>query len=215
MRNPERADRIRNALRESQWDLVVCALPMNVLGLSGYWPVVGTGVVVAASDGRISLLVPEDEEDLAKHSWADEIETFRLGSLDALTTTAEAIRAPLRELAESFSAEPVRIGFEAYETSEPASYAAMHLYGGTMRRLLTNAFNVVALIAADAFLDNLRTRKTEFEIGQIRTACEIAGRAFQHGFKQLRTETTEVEAAATFRGRLSAELCQFSRVGPC
>lgn len=84
---------------------------------TGRW--FGTGVAVAFSDGRISLLVPEDEEDLAKRSWADEVRTFKPGSLNELITTAEAIRNPLREVAQSFSAELARAGFEAQETSEP------------------------------------------------------------------------------------------------
>lgn len=69
MRNPERVDRIRDALRNNKWDLAICALPMNVLLLCGYWPVIGGGVAMAYSDGRISLLVPEDEEDLARGGW--------------------------------------------------------------------------------------------------------------------------------------------------
>src|SRR5665213_1400996 len=44
MSNPERTDRIREAPRKNKWDLVVCALPMNILLLTGYWPVVGSGV---------------------------------------------------------------------------------------------------------------------------------------------------------------------------
>lgn len=206
----ERVDRIRNALRDSQWDLIVCALPMNVLLLSGYWPVVGSGVAVASAQGRITLLVPEDEEELAKRGWAHEIRTFKPGALDQIVTTAEAIRTPLRELAESFSAEPVRVGFEECEISEPASYAAMHLYGGTMRHLLEDTFNIATLTPADAALADLRTCKTEFEIGRIRTACQIAGRAFQHGFERLRVGVTEVEAAAAFREPLSANLANFT-----
>src|SRR5579875_2055989 len=118
MRNPERIDRIGIALRKNQWDLVVCALPKNVLLLSGYWPVVGTGVAVASAEGRIALLVPEDEEDLAQSGWADEVRTFKPGSLDEITTTAQAIRAPLGDLINRFSTGPLRIGFEASETSE-------------------------------------------------------------------------------------------------
>ncbi len=168
MRNPERVDQTRNALCKSQWDLVVCALPTNVLLLSGYWPVVGTGVAIASSEGRISLLVPEDEEDLAKRGWADEIRTFKSDSLDELITTAEAIRAPLRKFAEGFSAEPVRVGFEGHEIFEPASYAAIHIYGGTMRHLLEDTFNIATLSPADAVLAELRVRKTKFEISKIR-----------------------------------------------
>ena len=113
MGNSERVDRIRDALRKNKWDLVVCALPMNVLLLSGYWPVVGTGLAVASKEGRISLLVPEDEEDLARQGWADEVRTFKPGSLNEVISTAEAIRAPLKYIAQEFSAEPVRAGFEA------------------------------------------------------------------------------------------------------
>jgi Xaa-Pro dipeptidase len=213
MRSPERIDRIRNALRERQWDLVVCALPMNVLLLSGYWPVIGTGLAIASAEGQISLLVPEDEEDLAKRGWADKIRTFRPGSLDKIVTVAEVIRVPLRELAKSFSAKPVRVGFETQETSEPASYAAMHLYGETMRQLCEDAFNLAALTSADAVLADLRTHKTEFEIGRIRMTCEIAERAFQHGFGQIRAGTTELEAAAAFREPLSTSLANFAELG--
>lgn len=213
MKNPERVDRIRNALREHKLDQVVCALPMNVLLLSGYWPVVGTGVAIASADGTIRLLIPEDEEDFAKRGWANEIRTFKPGSLRELITAAEAIRTPLRELAESFCEEPVRVGFEAQETSEPASYAAIHLYMGTMRHLLEDTFNIAVLAPADAVLADLRARKTEFEIGRTRTACQIARRAFQHGFEQIKVGMTEVEAAAAFREPLSTSLVDFPNVG--
>lgn len=213
MNNPERVDRIRNALRENQWDLVVCALPMNVLLLSGYWPVVGAGVAIVSSDGRISLLVPEDEEDLARRGWADEIRTFRPGSLDELVTTAEAIRTPLRKLVEGFSAKPLRVAFEALETSEPASYAAMHLYGGTMRRLLEEALSISTVNPADVALDELRKRKTSFEIDQIRVTCQIAEKAFQRGYEQMAVGVSEVEAAAVFRQPLSASLVDFPELG--
>lgn len=206
MSNPERIDRIRDALRKNNWDVVICALPMNVLLFSGYWPVIGTGVAVASSDGKISLLVPDDEEDLANRGWADEVRTFKSGSLDRLMTTAEAIRAPLRELGQSLSAEPVRVGFEGRETSEPASYAGMHVYGGTMHQLLQKSFNIATLAPADAVLADLRACKTEFELSQIRVACHFAGEAFRHGFEQLKTGMSEVEIAAAFREPLSTSL---------
>jgi Xaa-Pro aminopeptidase len=212
MKNPERVARIRTALRENQWDVLVCALPMNVLLVSGYWPVIGTGVAVASSDGKISLLVPEDEEDLAQRGWADEIQTFKAGSLEDLTTTVEAIRCPLRTLSQGLSAKPVRIGFEALETSEPASYAAMHLYGGTMRTLIEETFSVLGVAPADEALDYLRAHKTAFEIEKIRTACRIAERALQRGFEQIKTGASEVEIAATFRQPLSASLVDFPEV---
>lgn len=212
MNNPERINQVRTALRENQWDLIVCALPMNVLLLSGYWPVVGTGVAVASPDGRISLLVPEDEEEIAKRGWADEVRTFKPGSLDRLTTAAEAIQTPLRTLAQSFSTGSVRVGFEAHATSEPASYAAMHLYNGTMRPLLDETFSISTLTPADEALAGLRSRKTDCKINKIRTACQIAGKAFRCGFELMEAGTTELETAATFRELLSVSLVDFRNV---
>ena len=212
MKSPERVDRIRIALGKNQWDLVICALPKNVLLLSGYWPVVGTGVAIASADGRITLLVPEDEEDLANSGWADEVRTFKPGSLEEIITAAQAIRGPLEKLITSFSAGLLRIGFEASESSEPASYAAMHLYGGTMQSLLHEALSRSTLEPADEALADLRSRKTESEIQQLRTACEIAGKAFGYGSAQIRIGESEVETAMRFRQPLSTNLVEFDKV---
>lgn len=212
MKGSERVDRIRIALRNNQWDLVICALPKNVLMLSGYWPVVGTGIAVASTDGRVALLVPEDEEDLAKGGWADEVRTFKPGSLEKITTAAQTIRSPLRDLLNSFSSGPVRIGFEARETFEPASYAAMHLYGGTMQSLLQESLLWSTLTTADEILADLRARKTDHEINQLRTACEIAGKAFHYGSTQIKIGRTEVEGATQFRQPLSTSLTEYRQL---
>src|SRR5438477_342865 len=64
IRDAERLERIQLALREARLDALVCALPSNVLLVSGYWPVVGTSVAVATRDGAVGLAVPDDEDDL-------------------------------------------------------------------------------------------------------------------------------------------------------
>ena len=129
MPGDERKLRVQSRIQEEKWDLLVCALPSNVLMLSGYWPIVGTGVAVAASDGSITLLVPEDEEELARRSWETEIRTFKPGSLDNLQSAAESLRDPLSRILGG----PASISFEQGEASEPASYVAMNLYSGAMR----------------------------------------------------------------------------------
>src|ERR1041384_7338970 len=96
-RDVERSQRITSALAEAGMDAVVCALPANVLLLSGYWPVVGTSVAIATRKGATYLLVPEDEAELAARGWADEVQTFAPGSLSALRDATEAVRTPLCE----------------------------------------------------------------------------------------------------------------------
>ncbi|MGH9611552.1 MAG: M24 family metallopeptidase [Bryobacteraceae bacterium] len=210
-RDEDRIQRIRQALGDARLDVFICALPINVLLLSGYWPVIGTGVAIASSGGRISLLIPEDEEDLAKRGWADEVQTFHPASLDTIATAARAIHAPLKAL-RSLNPAPSRVGIEEGETSEPASYAAMHLYGGALKELLKDVFPASAIVNAAELLQRLRGTKTPGETERIGTACAMAGRAFDEGARGLRPGLTEVEGASLFRVPLSAGLPEFPGV---
>src|SRR5579884_3898325 len=121
-----RATQIHKAFSEAKLDVLVCSLPKNVLLLSGYWPVIGTSVVLAFRDGTVELIVPEDEHELGKPSWADRIYTFKPAPLDKLATASEQLLEPLRGVKGKL--RRANVGFEHGEDSEPASYAAMHLY---------------------------------------------------------------------------------------
>jgi Xaa-Pro aminopeptidase len=209
MENRDRTGRLQSALRDNQLDLLVCALPSNVLMLSGYWPVVGTGIALASGDSSIKLLIPEDESDLARDSWADEVRTFHPGSLGTLESAAEAMRAPLREL---LGAQPGRIGLESGEASEPASYAAIHLYGASIRQFLTECFPQASLNAADEILSRLRAVKTPVEIERIRTACRIAESAFERVERAYAAGASELEVAAALRSDCTTGMIPFSEV---
>ncbi len=75
-RDAVRIDSVQAFLREASLDAVVCSLPLNVLLLTGYWPVVGKSLAVAVRGGPTVLLVPEDERELAEGGGADEVRTF-------------------------------------------------------------------------------------------------------------------------------------------
>ena len=206
----ERSDRIQNALRERQIDLLVCALPANVLMMSGYWPVVGTGVALAFSSGPISLLIPEDEADLTSSGWADEVQTFKPASLQSVKTAADSIEIPLANFA---AGRHWRIGYEAGASSEPASYAAMHLYGERMATLLSTCFPQSVLIPADEMLIELRARKTQTETERIRMACDIARDAFMAVTAPILSGSSEIAIANFVRNGLSKGLARSPWLG--
>ncbi len=203
IRDAERRERTQQALAATGLDLLVCTLPVNVLLLSGYWPVVGTSIALAARDGRLILLVPEDEQSLAQRGWADEIQVFHPGSLERLTNAEEAIREPLRKVAHALGPGVARVGYEHGASFEPVTYSSMHLYGADIQDILGLAFPFAAQVPADELLASLRAIKTPHEVGRIRTACSIAAEAFAEGARQLHAGLTEVEAAALFRTPLS------------
>jgi Xaa-Pro aminopeptidase len=203
MRDSERIARIQDALKRAQLDALVCALPDFVLMSTGYWPVVGTSLSVTNADGRQVVLAPKDEEDLARRGWA-EVQTYHPSSLEKVQTVGEAALGPLRSVMEHLGIAGGRIGFERGPASEPASYVAMHLFGGSIVSLIHNAARQGALVPADDLLAALAAVKTPTEVGKIRIACQIAERAFEQGTPTLATGLTESEVAAGFRLPLMA-----------
>lgn len=199
----ERIRRIQAALRAEQVDTLICALPTYVLLLSGYWPVIGSSFAVVTTDGACAVLAPEDEEELAKSGWADEVATYQPASLQEIRSVADAAGQPLRALIKKLGANCARIGYERGAASEPASYAAMHLFGGEIINLLRVAAPSAALAPADALLARLAAVKTPDEVDKIRQACRIVANAFEIGSAALQEGESEAAAAAAFRAPLS------------
>ena len=202
-RDEQRVERNRQALKDAGLDALVCTLPMNVLLLSGYWPVVGTSIAVFTTDGRVTVLAPEDELTLAHRGWADDVSSFRPGSLSQLLSLPDAVRAPLNRLMSALGLQNARIGFEQGPVSEPASYAAMNLYAARMDEFLKSILPRAALVPATDLLTRLRMTLTPREMSRLKRSCSIAAEAFNEGRRQLRAGMHETEAANAFRLRLS------------
>ena len=204
-RGAERIERIAAALQEANLDALICALPTNVLLLSGYWPVVGSALAIATRDGRVGVLAPEDERELAERGWAQETRTFQPGSLEHLTPLLEAVRDPLAELAHSLGVGDGRLGYEDGDLDEPASYASLNVYGAALVPLLQQALPQATLAAAADLITRLRGALTADELEQVRAACAVAETAFEQGARGLRAGLRESEAAALFETPMSVE----------
>jgi Xaa-Pro aminopeptidase len=171
--------------------------------LSGYWPVIGTGMAVATRDGVVTVLAPQDELQFAEHGWTSRIDTFSPGSLTEITTPALAASGPLRKLLHDLKIDCAHIGYEFGEASEPASYAGMHVYNNAVIDMLRFAAPSAPLAPASLVIDRLAAVKTPPEIERIRTACQIASEAYAHGRTQLDDCRTEAEIAAVYRAGFS------------
>jgi len=202
-RDEERVRRIQSALNGAGLHAVVCTLPENVLLLSGYWPVVGDALALATREGRIAVIAPEDERDLAEAGWADDIRTFRPASLDAIRRIDDVVSEPLGTLGRKLGLRYSPIGYEGGPASEPTSYVGMLLYGPVLEAFLIRVLSPCRLETAEGILKQLRAAKTPRDVAQIRTACRIAARAFRAGAQQIRAGMLETEAAVQFRAPLS------------
>lgn len=199
MSDSERVQRIRDALKSDNLDAVVCALPAYVLMLAGYCPVIGTSICVATAEGIRVLLVPEDEQELAEAGHADEVRTYHPVTLDEAPSLLHAATGPLKQLLRDHGLHCARVGYEYGPASEPASYAGMSLFAGSIAELLHRAAPGAPLAPADEVLQQLAAVKTPSEIERIRISCEIVADAFAAGRTQLRIGMAETAAAELFR----------------
>jgi Xaa-Pro aminopeptidase len=200
-RDVERIALLRAALEESDLDGLVCALPSNVLLLSGYWPVVGTAVALIGPHDTIVVVAPRDEYDFAEAGWANEIIALENGGLDSLETAAEALREPLREAIVHAGLRARRVGMESGIGFEPFSYVGTYRYGSDHQRILRE--EGVTLVPADDLLARLRARLSARERDTTAAACRIAQRAFTSAAPRLRAGLTEAKSASLFRAPLS------------
>jgi Xaa-Pro dipeptidase len=204
-RDYERARRNRQALSEAGIDGLVCALPVNVLLLTGYWPVVGTSLAICTRDEQVLLLVPEDELALARRGWADEIVTYAAGSLDDLKSITEIVTSELSKIAAGLGIRS--IGFENDAVSLPVPYAAVTVFGWSMSKILNGSFPKGQLVPAGNMLARLRSVLTPDEIGRVRIACRIAEDAYLNGRQEIMPDLSEIEVAKAFReGLVPVEL---------
>ena len=195
----ERLLSVQKALAANRLDAVICAYNVNVLLLSGYWPVTGSAVVIVTAEPRIILLVPEDAERLAINGWADKIVAFKSASLDSLEDGCRALQAMIGKTLAPFAGKRARIGCEEGITHLPATYVSQQVYGNVLPKILSERITDAVLLPADDLLKKLRMRPTAWERQHIRTACEIAARAYQHGAATLIPGCAETEAVLPFQ----------------
>jgi Xaa-Pro aminopeptidase len=202
VRDSERIARIQRTLETHQLDALVCSLPSNVRLASGYWPVIGNAIAVAARDGVVAVLAPHDEAEFATDGWADVLRFFSSGSLATITNAVDAVRPHIAALFSSAGLRPTaRVGIEG-ASFDPSVYAAGFSYGASLPALLTCALPRLEVVDATDALARLRSTLTSHEIASVREACAFARTAFEYTARQVRAGLREYELADILRARL-------------
>lgn len=201
----ERTKLLVAALANARIDLLVCALPNNVLMTSGYWPVIGASLTLITKQGQVVLIVPEDEKDLAEKSWADQVVIFKLSSLKELRTIADAVREPLSHAISDLGITRGNIvAFEDEPVCVPTPYLASYSSNVWLIDLLKKLAPFSAVLPASELLPELRAVLTTHEISRVQVACAIAAHAFELGRDDIREGLSETEIAVLFRMLLTS-----------
>lgn len=204
-RGAQRLTLAYSALRSSEMDAMVCTYPSNILMLTGYWPVVGTSVVVATRNGKMAVLVPKDEEHLGKTGWVEDVRTYSPGSLENLEGPVETVVAPLRDLLRDLDVQSAVVGVEIAPIYEEATYSASFRFQSGIVSVLRRASRDVRVTSADEVIRRLRYALTPEEVGQVARASALGGDAYEAAKKAIKAGVREpdvsTEVSRTFELR--------------
>ena len=192
----KRREAIVQALERARLAALVCFSPANVLLLSGYWPVMGTSLAAVSAGGGRLVIVPEDEQELARSTSDAELLPYQPETLHRLTNPAEALAGPVRDLIARLGVDGKRVGVDLQAGSEGVSYQSQHRFRSSVEPLLRQASTGVSIVSADDLLAELRSVKTPVELERIRAACALAGAGFREAETAVRAGRREDEVAA-------------------
>ncbi len=200
-----RLERLRESMKAAGLDALVCRLPENVVYLTDYWPHHGFSVAVLPKDGKPLLFLPEIEAEYANPDWA-EVTPFGWGLLKDDDLYAN-YRRFLGQVHDQLGLKAAKVGVEksfevvgcTYRAAEPVVPAA------PWSRLLDEIFADASLVDATDWLQTTRAIKTDYELGKLRIANEIAEMGMAEFLNRLAPGTTEAQVGALVEYKIRAD----------
>jgi Xaa-Pro aminopeptidase len=197
--DPERHARIVGALADSPLHAVISASPTEVLLLTGYWPVMGASVALFTSYGDVTVLVPEDEVELAGKTSGASIVPYKPGGLGSLSNALECLREPLGRILGNMELSHAVIGVELSESMQPSSYAVSTQFRGSLLHMLKQLQPGAEYAGSDDLMGSLKAVKTAAELKQMQTGSEVAAAGFAKADACIQPGLRETEIAASMQ----------------
>jgi Xaa-Pro dipeptidase len=209
--DPIRVSRVRDALVRAGLDALICRLPENVVFLTGYWPRNGFCYVVFPQQAEPTLILPEGEIEWAEMSGLKDIRLFGWGQVKD-TDPYETIAAHLEAIPALTGR--VQIGYEGrFEVVAPAHMPGdVQVPSEVTRELFRNSLPAARFVDATDVLNGLRAVKTEYELGKIRIANEVACFGLKALRDNMRPGLTEAQVAGLVTGAIHAQAAGYKGV---
>lgn len=194
--DPERHKRTVAALGASLHDALICSSPTEVLLLTGYWPVMGSSLAIFTSSGDATVIVPEDEVELAKKTSSAEVVPYKPAGLHTLESPLQLLKEPLRSVVTGLSLLKARIGIQLTQGVQPSSYAVCTEFRASLLELLLEIQPHATYEGCDELLEVMKATKTERELEVMQTASRVAAAGFAEAGECLQPGLRETDVAA-------------------
>lgn len=178
----ERTNRMKQIMKESGIDVLVCRLPENILYLTGYWSVFGSSCVIFPANGDATLILPFSELDYAAEGWVKDQRTYQFINMEALANPPANI---LRLMQEVWTEKGYTNAVAGYEGSfdlvggnNVAAEARVPSFS-TMNDMFS-AFPGNKWVDATTAIKKSRVVKSAMEIEQLKITSEVTGFGLEH-----------------------------------
>lgn len=198
--DPERHERTVAALDASLHDALICSSPTEVLLLTGYWPVMGSSLAIFTSSGDATVIVPEDEVELAEKTSSAEIVPYKPAGLDTLESPLQLLKEPLGSVVTSLCLLRARIGIQLTQGVQPSSYAVCTEFRASLLELLVEIQPRATYEGCDELLEVMKATKTAKEVELMQRAARVAAAGFAEAAEHLQPGLRETDVAAAAQG---------------
>lgn len=188
-------------MAEEGIDFIMARFPHNVLMLSGYWPVLGSSVIVFPVHHDPILIVPDIEAAPAQDGWVTDIRTFPTTTLGTRRSSPAAAARALNQVWRELGRRGESVGYEGFDTV-PASHVEVEVL--PMDRYLAAVLVDATLIPAGRMLRRMASVKSEREIGFMRLASQLATEGFEEVRRVLRPGMRESDVASILTSAVSS-----------
>ncbi len=201
----KRIDTLQEKMVKENLAALICRLPENVVYLTDFWPHHGFSFVVFPQQGKPRLFVPEVEVDYADSEW-NKVTTFGWGLLKDGDLYAN-YKSLLTQEFKSLGLENKKIGVEkSFEVTAPTYRAAEPVVPAKpWHDLIEEVFETCTLVDINGFISEARSTKTDYEIGKLKIANEIAEMGLNYALDQLKPGLTEAQVGAMVEYKIRAD----------
>jgi Xaa-Pro dipeptidase len=193
------AENIKETLHKAKLDGIVCALPENILFLTGYWPSTGDSVLVYPVEGNPSLVIPSVDRAFVPSDRPLDVREYDIDTNDILFART---RSKLLSLTKGALADRgltkgrwgVEASFETLAGSFRGSEA--NAPGRPFFQGLEAECSGTRWDDASSVIKDSRQIKTQEQLAAIRRCHEIAAHAFAVGKMRAQPGVREIEVAS-------------------
>jgi Xaa-Pro aminopeptidase len=146
--------------------------------------------------GTCHVLLPQDEEELARKTSSADIATYQPETLHTLTDLMTALTQPLTRMIQKLGLEKATIGIRKALTEQPSSYVVSANFHDSLSILLNQIAPSAKLESCDHLLETQKASKTPHELEHLDRAAKIVAAGFAAAEEAIKPGLRETDVAA-------------------